>query len=105
MGRLGSARDAPPAMVACRLFLELFPLARAVQIRGEAGVDEDDDEAGDREKEWRRRGGGIAELKAAQERRRAVQDDDRDGGQDVELREAALLFNDVETLGGGGDRR
>src|SRR5713101_10029407 len=62
----GLAGDAPAAVLAEGLLLELLPLTRAVYVRREAGVDDDRDEAGDREQERHGRRRRIPELEAAQ---------------------------------------
>ena len=55
--------------VADGLILENFPLAGAVQVRREAGVGDEENEARDREQEGRGRRRGLAELEAAQDHR------------------------------------
>lgn len=52
---LDRGSGAAPAMTLMdRLFLDLFPLARAVHVRSESGVDDQHDEARDRREERRR---------------------------------------------------
>ena len=80
-GNGSAAGGAPPwTMFAHGLFLELFPLARAVEVRGDRRVDECNEERGDREKERGRRGRSGRQIAAAQERRCAVQKERDDRG-------------------------
>jgi hypothetical protein len=61
-----AARGASPAaMLADRLLLELFPLARRVHVGGEAGVGEQHDEPRDGKQERRRGRRGASKLEAA----------------------------------------
>src|SRR5438128_5608182 len=64
-GNGSAAGGAPPwTMFAHGLFLELFPLARAVEVRGDRRVDECNEERGDREKERGRRGRSGQQIAA-----------------------------------------
>src|SRR5207247_10671223 len=85
--------------LADRLLVELFPLARAVEVRGDRSIDEHDDETRDREKERRGARRGRANVEAAQERRGGVAQERAEPGDKVEPRDRTIVSGYVDVFG------